>query len=301
MVSSSQTMQRFPSRMPGELPPGAQPLMRRFAGACGLAITASVTTLCTAGAPFPLAPVALLCVIGGASGVAAMLGARNHSRVVREHQLQAIEAEERIANLTLLNSELVHRSKNALAVVGVIADRTLAHATDIGTARVAISDRLKALASANGCFSYNEEVELLLTAIIATVVRPHDAEGGRVTCNGPLVYLPARAALGFTLALHELATNAVKYGALSQPGGHVEIRWAIRQTVSADQDDVVDSLELSWREVNGPPVRPPTHRGFGSVLIQKAVDAYMGGRGEFDFSPSGLRFSVEAPLPTRSA
>ena len=111
---------------------------------------------------------------------------------------------------------------------------------------------------------------------------------GRIEIDGPLVSLPADAAQAVGLALHELATNAIKYGALSGPTGTVTLRWRI---VVEDGS----SLRLSWSERGGPPVTPPSRTGFGSVVVQRMVSSAVSGRVTIDFSPEGLLWVLDIP------
>ena len=107
--------------------------------------------------------------------------------------------------------------------------------------------------------------------------------------NGPEVNLAADASQAIGLALHELATNAVKYGALSSSRGRLGISWAIDQALP------VAGLKLDWRERDGPPVIPPTHKGFGHVVIKSMIEQSVRGTVELDFAKHGLRWSLQAP------
>jgi two-component sensor histidine kinase len=108
--------------------------------------------------------------------------------------------------------------------------------------------------------------------------------------QGPDLRLPARAAVSLSLALHELCTNAVKYGALSNETGRIQVTWDVI-------DGRGDRLCLVWQEQGGPPVHPPQARGFGSRMIERALAAELGGKVELHFLPEGLRCVIEAPLP----
>ena len=116
----------------------------------------------------------------------------------------------------------------------------------------------------------------------------------RFVVSGPEVWLPPRLTLAFNMALHELATNAVKYGALSDDGGRVILNWDIEEGSQPAQ------LWLRWEEVDGPPVVAPTRRGFGSRLIERALAAEMGGTAAIDYRRRGVVFTLEAPLPEQT-
>jgi len=114
--------------------------------------------------------------------------------------------------------------------------------------------------------------------------------------HGPRVVLPARAAQAMGMALNELCTNAIKYGALSVPGGRVEVRWSIHTPVAGDPA-AQQVLELSWVECDGPRVAPPTRRGFGTELIEGAINYELGGSAVLTFDPQGLRATLRVELP----
>jgi two-component sensor histidine kinase len=114
-------------------------------------------------------------------------------------------------------------------------------------------------------------------------------EADRIVTEGPDVRLGARAALALGMALHELATNAAKYGALSGEAGGVNLAWRIRPDEAAN-------LDLEWREHGGPPVTPPRRRGFGSRLLTQGVRSELNGAAEMDFAPSGLVCRISARL-----
>ena len=118
------------------------------------------------------------------------------------------------------------------------------------------------------------------------------ARGERVVLRGEDVLLRPRAVLTLAMAFHELATNAAKYGALSVPGGSIEIRWRPQR----QEGDAREWLRIDWREQGGPPVVAPQQRGFGSKLIEGGVAAELGGRVSLDFAAEGLRCAFLVPL-----
>ncbi|MEZ6016242.1 MAG: sensor histidine kinase [Planctomycetota bacterium] len=121
----------------------------------------------------------------------------------------------------------------------------------------------------------------------------------RVRTTGPQVLVPRSALLPLGTALCELATNAVKYGALSSVHGQVEVTWVVRPDTSGARGDVV--LELDWIERDGPEVRPPTRRGYGSALLERGVTDALGGEARIDFAPEGLTCSLLLPFATLTA
>lgn len=190
----------------------------------------------------------------------------------------------------LLVEELNHRVKNTLAVVQGLARQTF-NAPEVpkGLAEI-FQNRLAALAAAHNLLTRSNWENASLADVAADVLGAVGAETERITIAGPAVDLPARAALAMTMALNELNTNAVKYGALSAPGGVVSLTW---ETSS----DAPGRLFLEWRESGGPSVQPPARRGFGLRMIEHALAQDLDGQVTLEFRPSGLVCTVEAPLP----
>jgi two-component sensor histidine kinase len=127
--------------------------------------------------------------------------------------------------------------------------------------------------------------------IIGDAVAPHGDGGARFELEGPDLPLAPRTAISLALAVHELSTNAVKHGALSNPEGKVSIRWSQGGTRE------VPRLRMRWAESGGPPVAAPTRRGFGTRMIERGLAAELGGAVRIDFAPEGLVCTVDAPLP----
>ncbi len=200
------------------------------------------------------------------------------------------EREEADAQRELLLAELNHRVKNTLAVVQAIAHQTFkGDDAEIKRSRRAFEARLAALAGAHNLLTQANWESASLRQIAA------DALSGmrgseRVTASGPDVRLRPKEALAVAMALHELCTNAVKYGALSTDTGRVAVEW--RRSTSGEP-----KLNMTWREESGPPVTPPQRRGFGTDLIERALAADLDGTVVLDFRPEGLVCSIEAPLP----
>ena len=126
----------------------------------------------------------------------------------------------------------------------------------------------------------------------ATLAFRGDAGQARIESDGPKIFLRPKAALAISMALHELATNAVKYGALSGPHGRVAITWA-----PAGENG--GRFRLEWREMDGPPVTPPTRRGFGSRLLENGLAYDLGGEVRLAFEPTGLVCTIDAPIGER--
>ncbi|KYF88955.1 protein kinase, partial [Sorangium cellulosum] len=198
------------------------------------------------------------------------------------------QAEER---QRLLLNELNHRVKNTLAIVQAIAAQTLRMADSPRAFTEAFLARLLALSQTHNLLNQTSWQGASLRDIVCAELAPHaDCDADRVHVTGEHVRLRPEAAVTLGMAIHELATNAAKYGALSQPSGRVEIAW----DVSADGREPL--LWLEWREMGGPPVRPPRRRGFGSRLIERDLGRQLAREVRLDFVPEGVRCVMHLPL-----
>ena len=184
----------------------------------------------------------------------------------------------------LLINELNHRVKNTLAVVQSLAHLTLRGETSPGALRN-YEARLQALAAAHDLLTITSWQGAPLGDLILRVVAPHCSPGGRFDLEGPPVDLSPQTAVSMAMALHELCTNAIKYGALSTPEGRVRLVWTFLD----------GRLDLEWRERGGPPVMPPARQGFGAQMLERALASEIGGRVSLDFRPEGLVCRIEAP------
>lgn len=204
----------------------------------------------------------------------------------------ALDAEKRGAeHQRLLIDELNHRVKNTLATEQSIAAQTLRNAATTEEARDALETRLLGLSRAHDVLTRENWEGANLSDIVAQAIAPFDPQGGeRFHVEGPGVRLLPRTALALAMAFQELATNAVKYGALSSPRGCVEIVWTLRESTPNLW------LDLRWSERNGPKVERPKRRGFGSRLIERSLARDLDGRVEIAFVPAGVTCTVHAPL-----
>jgi two-component sensor histidine kinase/PAS domain-containing protein len=201
--------------------------------------------------------------------------------------------ERRRANehLRLVINELNHRVKNMLSMVQAIALRTFREAADFPEAQERFAARLIALAQANDLLTGERWAGASIHDAISQAVTPHRHDADRVRIGGPNIRISPKTALALALAMHELSTNAVKYGAWSNDRGTVEITWAI-------ENDATDGrrLEIVWQERGGPTVAPPTTRGFGSRLIERGLAGEMNADVTLQFEPEGVRCVIAAPL-----
>ncbi|MXQ12404.1 sensor histidine kinase [Microvirga makkahensis] len=191
----------------------------------------------------------------------------------------------------LLINELNHRVKNTLATVQSVATQTLRNAPSAEAAREAIEARLIALSRAHDVLTRENWEGAHLREIVQQAIEPYRWYGdGRFDIRGADIRLSPRVALAVSMALQELVTNAVKYGALSNDTGRVLIAW--RLTGQADKP----SLELCWEEMGGPPVQEPSRRGFGTKLIERSLAQELDGKVEIRFEPGGVVCTIVTPL-----
>ncbi len=187
-------------------------------------------------------------------------------------------------HLRLLIDELNHRVKNTLAIVQGIARQTFKGSTVPGERRAAFEGRLAALAAAHNLLTRANWISAELGALASETLRVY---GGRCSIDGPSVLLEPKTAVTMVLALHELATNAAKYGALAGEHGQVSLHWSVDSS----------RLQIVWKELGGPPVKPPTVRGFGSRMIENALAEGLQGDVQMHWHSSGLICRISAPLP----
>lgn len=208
------------------------------------------------------------------------------SRWIGTH-IDISEQRSREEHIRFIIDELSHRTKNLLAVVIAIANQTARHADDVPQYRARLLDRIRALAHCHDLLVRDNWQGASFHDLVAAQMQPFGG-AGRIDAEGPDLLLRPDAVQHLGLALHELATNASKHGALSGPDGVVKIRW--RRTGE-------DRLQLEWREMNGPPVRPAGHRGFGRAVIEQIVPRALAGAGTLDFAPAGVAWTFEFRHP----
>ncbi len=197
------------------------------------------------------------------------------------------------ARQTMLTHELEHRIKNILAMVAAIASQTFRN-TDIDTARATFNERLRALANAHDILNSTRWTRASLVEVIENAISPFPT--GQIAISGPALSIAPKMALSLALAVNELGTNALKYGALSVSEGVVSIEWSL-----SDRDEEENALTWRWRESGGPPVTPPARRGFGSFLIERVFGADFNGSVRIEYHPGGVECVLTAPSPDLEA
>lgn len=200
------------------------------------------------------------------------------------------ERKEGEAHLRLLLRELTHRSKNLLAVIQAMARQTANHAGSIDTFLAQFGSRLQALAASHDLLVRESWYGASLGELIRSQLSSYlDGAVVQVTIEGPAIALKPEAAQNLGLALHELAINAAKFGALSVPTGRVSITWTRRES-AAD-----NALELDWREKLGPKVKTRRKKGFGSMVIERNLARALDAEVNLDFDPDGLHCRIVIP------
>ena len=205
-------------------------------------------------------------------------------------QLDAREKAE--AQAQMLAEEMKHRVKNSLMVVSAIASRTFRGAITLADALESFSARLGAMSRAQDILTSNGQDSADLHELVDHALAAYRGEKTSDTFSvvGPRIRLGARTATAFSMALHELATNAGKYGALSTGSGKISIAWRVEDTSKGRL------LYFDWVESGGPVVVPPKRRGFGSTLVEQALSSELGGRAKLSFEPEGVACSICATL-----
>ena len=199
-----------------------------------------------------------------------------------------IDAEERHAaeNLqNLIHAELHHRIKNMLATLGAIADQSLRTATSMTHARSAIDGRLAALARAHDLLTRSSWENATINSTIRSAIEPFDQGGGRFIVSGEDTRIASSPVIALAMTLNELCTNTTKFGALSLPGGQVQVSWRTQG----------ERFQLDWVESAGPPVSEPTRKGFGTRMIT-SLGQQRKGKVELAYRPDGFVYKLDVPV-----
>ncbi len=194
---------------------------------------------------------------------------------------------------TLLMNELSHRVKNVLASVQSLAMETLRATPTLEAFKEVFLSRLRALSSTHELLVDREWRDVGLRDVLEIEMAPYQTDGKTNELDGDrgrIFVSPRKWTLALGMAFHELATNAVKFGALSVPTGHIAIDWSEQPGESGPR------LHLTWVESGGPAVTPPAHKGFGSRLISEGLAYELDGDVEFDYRPEGIRCVVDVPI-----
>lgn len=190
-----------------------------------------------------------------------------------------------------LQQEMLHRVKNIMAVVNAVVSASLRNASSLDQAREIITSRIEALSRTQALIT-RQDGDTDFAEVVREAIMPYVSDERRLTIEGPSIPISAQQAVGLSLAIYELSTNAVKYGALKSDDGHIAIKWS----VGADS-----SFEFVWKESKGPPVAQPERAGFGSKLTDRIVASYFTGAGKTTYWPHGVQYELRGTTRTRSA
>ncbi|MDM9627725.1 sensor histidine kinase [Rhizobium sp. S152] len=200
-----------------------------------------------------------------------------------ELDCRRVQNEKAEEDRNLLVHELAHRVKNGFALVQAMARQSFAKSDR--ERYESFSERLRALASTYDLILSKEGAAAAIREVLAAALQAHSTDGGRISMEGPDVVVPADLTMPLSLVVHELATNATKYGSLGVEHGRVSLRWTNG-----------DRINLTWVESGGPPVTAPVRKGFGSTLIERACPGKAHAATEVDFASDGLRFRISFDL-----
>jgi two-component sensor histidine kinase/PAS domain-containing protein len=190
---------------------------------------------------------------------------------------------------TMMVAELNHRVKNILAIVQSVAAQTLRASGSLDYFADAFTGRLKALAIAHDILTQTRWIGVGLSELLTAVLAPYRTpDEPRISIHGPAVLLPPHAVVPLSMVLHELTTNAAKYGALSKQRGNIEITWQLNGAIDK-------AVELVWQERGGPKVKAKASAGFGTTLIDRVVRHDLDGKTKIDFGPEGVRWTIGFP------
>lgn len=220
-------------------------------------------------------------------------GSITHFVGINEDITERVRAEER---QKLLVDELNHRVKNTLAVVQAIAAQTLRTAESPEAFCREFEGRLATVSHAHNLLNLSAWSGAPLRDVLGQELAPYVAnDAGRFAMAGENIRVSPDSAVTLSMAFHELAINAVRYGALSQPSGRIKVDW----TVAGGAPD--RRLRLNWVETGGPPVRSPRRRGFGVLLLERGLSHQLGGRVHLQFPTEGMRCTMDLPLSRMAA
>ena len=230
-------------------------------------------------------------LIAGIASQAAI--ALDNARLYREAQEEIAQRRRAEEHQQLLINELNHRVKNTLAIVQSLAQQTFKGETPQMQAREAFDARLATLAAAHNLLTRkNWEPTSLRDSVLTSIAATVGTQASRVQVEGPDILLSPQTAVSIAMAVHELCTNAIKYGALSGDQGEIDVHWSIQNGA------IPPVMRLVWAEKGGPPVQAPARKGFGSRLIERGIAAELRGSVQLAFEPGGVVCTIEAPLPT---
>jgi PAS domain S-box-containing protein len=198
----------------------------------------------------------------------------------------------------ILMAELQHRTRNLLSVVQSVANQTLRSSESLESFKTQFASRLRAISRVQSLLAEVEDQAVDLRDLVTAELAAHresDPASNKVQVDGPAVTLTATAAQALGLALHELATNALKYGALSQPGGKLEVRWEVMQKQPTPE------VGLKWSETGISLTASPKRKGYGRELIERALPYQLKAKTKLEFAADGVRCEIVVPIAMEPA
>jgi PAS domain S-box-containing protein len=211
------------------------------------------------------------------------------SRDITDEWRTQLDLKESAERQRVLTEELQHRIKNTLAMVGAIANQTM-RGQDVDEARKAFLARLHILSRAHDVLTQTSWSGATIADVVHEALKAHEPGPGRIQVSGPVLQLNSKQALALALSVHELATNAAKYGALSNNAGTVQIEWSTPVLAG------LPTFTFKWSESGGPAVAAPTETGFGTRLLDRVLKSEFQGDARIDYAPGGVVYEVTAPL-----
>ena len=199
------------------------------------------------------------------------------------------EAEQRT---NVVMRELAHRTKNLMALLIAMTRQTARYSDDVEEMAKSLSDRVMAMGASVDLLTSGSIGRVSLRSLVESQLKTFADSPDRITIEGDDLELSGDIAQQLGMAFHELATNAAKYGALSRPNGQIRISWSSLHAGS----EPAHEMKIMWTEVGGPPVKKPTRKGFGQVVIREHLEAVARGKVDLAYEPSGLEWSLTAPL-----
>ena len=214
------------------------------------------------------------------------------ARSLAEQLGRVLERQDAQEHQQLLMRELDHRVANSLAVIRSVFRRTADGASSARDLKEVFEARLQSIANAHRLLASGGWTSATMRELAEATLEPYGGEAPSYSLSGPDVHLPSKTVMDLTMVLHELATNAAKYGALAVPEGRVDLKWQVTDQANGAQ------VEVEWQEIGGPPVHKPDHQGFGLTLINTLIRRNLKGDAQLEYEPAGFRALFVVPLRT---
>lgn len=223
-----------------------------------------------------------------------VIGVNGEVEAIAGSTRDVTERKQQEQRMQLLVNELNHRVKNSLVMIQSLIRQSMRNSSGMEQAQEKIDSRIMALSTTHNVLTREGWHSADLLEIVSCAVAPYAGDEGRFHISGESHRLSPRKAVALSMALHELCTNALKYGALSVPQGTVRIAWDRSGLAGTDS-----TLDLSWQELNGPAPKTDSAKGFGSRLLEQGLSHDLGGSTKLEFDQRGVRYRAQFPLEDR--